>query len=205
MNSAFTVLLRPAHVMAMASLALSLSSCAMSSSWRQTHPSVAVQPPPPPLFEWTNEEATGSPSVKIALNEQKAYVYRGQTQVAWTTLASGVEKHPTPTGHFYVMEKITDKRSNLYGVIENADGEVVNWDAQAGVTNIPRGCHFVGAPMPHWMRLTGGGVGMHQGDIPHPGQPASHGCIRLPAAMADRLYSVVDVGTPVTVSGVAPY
>ena len=180
-------------------LTFSFSACSLHQ------PPVAATPPPPKLFEWTDEQATGAASVRIALNEQKAYVFRGGQQVAWTTLASGVENHQTPTGKFYVMEKVEDKHSNLYGVIANADGDVVNWDATAGVTPIPRGCHFVGAPMPHWMRLTGGGVGMHAGEIPHPGKPASHGCIRLPAEMADRLYSVVSVGTPVTVSGVPPF
>jgi len=182
-------------------IATALCSCAV----QQNTPKVAAKPPPPPLFGWTNPDAAGRTSVRIALNEQKAYVYRGDTEVAWTTLASGVAKHPTPDGHFYVMEKIVDKCSNLYGVIADANGDVVNWDATAGVTPIPRGCHFVGAQMPHWMRLTGGGVGMHEGFIPDPGKPASHGCIRLPAAMAERLYDIVQVGTPVTVSGEAPY
>jgi lipoprotein-anchoring transpeptidase ErfK/SrfK len=36
---------------------------------------------------------------------------------------------------------------------------------------------------------------MHGGH--NPGYPASHGCIRLPAAFAKRLYGVTEVGTPV--------
>ena len=58
--------------------------------------------------------------------------------------------------------------------------------------------------MPHWMRLTSGGVGMHAGMIPRPGMPASHGCIRLPEAMAAKLYDVLVPGSNVTVSGIAP-
>ena len=119
-------------------------------------------------------------------------------------LASGTSNHKSPTGTFSVLEKVQNKKSNLYGIIVDADGEVVNWNATAGVSKIPKGGHFVGAPMPHWMRLTSGGVGMHAGEIPNPGMPASHGCIRLPAEMAEKLYEVVEVGTPVTITGSAP-
>lgn len=204
MSSALTAPLRSSSAIALAFLALCLSACATSAS-RKTAVAGKSKTPSAPLYAWTNESATGSPSVKIDLSQQKAFVYRGGTPVAWTVLASGVEAHPTPTGHFSVMEKLPQKHSNLYGVIEDGSGDVVNWDARAGVSHVPSGCHFVGASMPHWMRLTSGGVGMHAGDIPNPGHPASHGCIRLPAAMADRLYELVEIGTPVTVSGTAPY
>jgi lipoprotein-anchoring transpeptidase ErfK/SrfK len=59
--------------------------------------------------------------------------------------------------------------------------------------------------MPHWMRLTGGGIGMHAGIIPNPGLPASHGCIRLPAPMAATLYQVVAPGSKVVITHDAPY
>lgn len=157
--------------------------------------------PQPALYEWWGDNLDGPASVSINLSEQKATIYRGGQQAGWTMLASGTSKHPTPTGSFSVMEKIVDKVSNTYGVITNSEGEVVNWDAQAGVTPVPKGCRFVGAQMPYWMRLTGGGVGMHAGDIPDPGLPASHGCIRLPRDFAGTLFSVVNVGTRVTISG----
>ena len=54
--------------------------------------------------------------------------------------------------------------------------------------------------MPFWMRLTGYGIGMHAGIIPEPGQPASHGCIRLPHNIAPLLFHAVKVGTPVTIT-----
>ena len=102
------------------------------------------------------------------------------------------------------MEKKSDKSSNLYGIIVNSAGNVVDWDAKAGRESVPRGGRFVGAPMPYWMRITSGGVGMHAGAIPHPGLPASHGCIRLPKEMAAKLFEVVTVGTPVKISGSPP-
>ena len=84
-------------------------------------------------------------------------------------------------------------------MIVNSDGNVVNGNATAGKHAVPSGGRFLGAPMPHWMRLTSYGVGMHAGPIPNPGSPASHGCIRLPPEMAETLFSVVEVGTPVTI------
>ena len=56
------------------------------------------------------------------------------------------------------------------------------------------------APMPYWMRLTSYGIGMHAGVIPKPGEAASHGCIRLPKDLAPRVFDVVKVGTPVTIT-----
>jgi lipoprotein-anchoring transpeptidase ErfK/SrfK len=47
------------------------------------------------------------------------------------------------------------------------------------------------------MRMTWTGLGMHQGYLP--GWPASHGCIRLPAAMAKRFFEELPKGTPVEV------
>ncbi len=75
-------------------------------------------------------------------------------------------------------------------------GNVVKKDVELGKDPVPPGAHFVGAPMPFFMRITGG-VGMHQGYLP--GYPASHGCIRMPGKMAQIFYSNVDIGTPVTV------
>ena len=62
------------------------------------------------------------------------------------------------------------------------------------------GCQFKPARMPLYMRLKDDGTGMHVGPIPHPGRRASHGCIRMPRVMAERFYSIVSVGTPVTIA-----
>ena len=53
--------------------------------------------------------------------------------------------------------------------------------------------------MPYWMRLTTYGVGLHAGEIPRPGEAASHGCIRLPREFVPQLYEVTKVGTRVRV------
>lgn len=174
------------------------SSCAVGP---QTQAANQAKQPAPRLFEWWGDGMSGAAAIRINLDEQKARIYRGGQEAGWTVLASGTPSHPTPSGTFYVMEKIPDKVSNTYGVIMNSNGEVVNWDAKAGVTPVPAGCRFVGAPMPYWMRITSWGVGMHAGDIPEPGLPASHGCIRLPRDFAGTLYGVVEVGTRVTITG----
>jgi lipoprotein-anchoring transpeptidase ErfK/SrfK len=192
------------------SVLLMLPSCSMNKAWMEKNQALAQaqpmveQKPAPILYEWTDETTTGRTSIRINLSEQKAYIYRGGVQVAWTMLATGVPKHPTPRGTFSILEKLPHKVSNTYGIIVDSDGDVVNWDAKAGVSRVPNGCRFVGAPMPHWMRITDSGVGMHEGEIPDPGQPASHGCIRLPGELATKLYQIVQIGTPVTVSGTPP-
>ena len=51
--------------------------------------------------------------------------------------------------------------------------------------------------MPHMQRIDEYGIALHGGHLP--GHPASHGCIRLPAQFAAKLFSVTSVGTPVLI------
>lgn len=152
-----------------------------------------------PLYVWHGAGEPGPVRVKIDLSEQKAYIFRNNQNIAWSYVATGRGEFRTPTGTFAVTEKVVDKRSNKYGSIVNANGAVINSSATAGVHRVPSGGKFVGAKMPYWMRLTSSGVGMHAGPIPNPGSPASHGCIRLPYSMAQKLYSIAPAGTPVTI------
>ena len=52
--------------------------------------------------------------------------------------------------------------------------------------------------MPFFMRLNCLDFGMHAGAVPN--YPASHGCIRLPAAVAERIFAEVPVGTVVSIN-----
>jgi hypothetical protein len=200
-------------------LILSLSSCAWNERGTSRHSALTkakasaelaalarkpAQTAQPTLYDWRGDTLPGRPSIRIVLGEQKAYIFRGGQEAGWTYLASGTSAHNTPTGTFTILEKLAQKSSNTYGVIVNSAGNVVNRDARSGRDPVPRGGRFVGAPMPYWMRLTSYGVGMHAGPIPRPGLPASHGCIRLPEAMARKLFDIVQVGTPVTIIGHAP-
>lgn len=179
-------------------LALALSSCATTPS------SNTVKIDEEDLYEWDGDDMEGKVSIVISLPEQKAHIYIGGKDAGWTYVATGKRGHSTPTGNFTVLEKTENKRSNRYGVIYNASGDIINHDATSSRDRIPDGGNFEGASMPYWMRLTNYGVGMHAGYIPHPGSPASHGCIRMPKEMAETLFEIVKIGTPVKITGHAP-
>lgn len=51
--------------------------------------------------------------------------------------------------------------------------------------------------MPYFQRLSGSDFGLHQGYLP--GYPASHGCIRLPASNAAKLFSMTSEGDRVRI------
>jgi ankyrin repeat protein len=51
--------------------------------------------------------------------------------------------------------------------------------------------------MPYFQRLSGSDFGLHQGHLP--GYPASHGCIRLPASNAAKLFSMTSEGDRVRI------
>lgn len=187
-----------------------LSACQLPTEWLPTafvrqeviRKPLLIQPADSsnsPLYVWHGSGQPGPVRVTIDLSQQKAYVFRNSDNVGWTYVATGRDGFATPTGTFRISEKVVDKRSNKYGVIVDAHGDVVNGNATAGVHRVPPGGRFIGARMPYWMRLTGNGVGMHAGAIPHPGSPASHGCIRMPYDMVSKIYSIAPAGTPVTI------
>lgn len=154
-------------------------------------------------WEWKGDNRKIT-HIWVDVDSQKARFYEGTQQVGWTYVASGLKSHPTPVGHFAVIGKEKTKESNLYGKIYNAEGRVVVSDAKRGRHQVPAGGRFAGAKMPYFLRLTGDGVGLHAGPIPRPGHPASHGCIRLPGPIAERLFTQVPIGTPVTITGSGP-
>ena len=123
----------------------------------------------PGQYLWRDVPGSGPARVVVSLGEQLAYLYKGDTLVGVSTISSGTEKNPTPTGIFPILEKKRFHRSIKY---ENA-------------------------PMPFMQRLDKYGTALHGGHLP--GYPASHGCIRLPAQFAAKLFTMTDVGTPVMV------
>jgi len=78
--------------------------------------------------------------------------------------------HPTPTGVFTIIGRERYHRSNIYSA----------------------------APMPFMQRITWSGIAMHLGVVP--GHPASHGCIRLPAEFAVKLWGLTKIGERVVIS-----
>jgi len=135
--------------------------------------------------------------VKIDLKTQRGMLMNGDQVVMDYPICSGIKSRPTPKGDFKVLEKIVDKSSNLYGKIYDAEGNLVNGDADANKDTIPEGGKFVGAPMKYWMRLTNDGVGHHIGPIRR--YPASHACIRGPSGTMPTVYSKMAVGSRVLV------
>lgn len=151
------------------------------------------------MYQWHDDGGPGEVTVLINLSEQKAFFRRGGRDIGWTYVATGKEGHGTPGGGYSITEKIVDKHSNKYGWIEDEFGNVVNGDAKPSTRRGP-GEKYMPAPMPYWMRLTSYGIGMHGGLIPKPGEPASHGCIRLPHEFVPILFDNVRVGTPVRIT-----
>jgi hypothetical protein len=123
----------------------------------------------PGQYLWDDDARDGDPRVIVSLSDQMAYLYRGDRLAAVTTISSGMPGRDTPTGYFPILEKQLLHRSVKYD----------------------------NAPMPHMQRIDDYGIALHAGMLP--GHPASHGCIRLPAKFAAKLYGVTKVGTPVLI------
>lgn len=175
------------------SLAVVLSSCHVAP------PLHLNKRPNQVLYQWYDDGGPGKVSIRISLPDQIAEFQRGGRDIGWCYVATGKEGHGTLAGNYQITEKIVDKYSNRYGWIEDEFGNVVDGDAKAG-DKVGEGMVYVPAPMPHWMRLTSYGIGMHGGLIPEPGKPASHGCIRMPKEIVSTIFDSVVVGTPVVIS-----
>ena len=136
-------------------------------------------------------------SVLVSLSRQRAYVYAGSQVAIDTPISSGKKAGFTPTGHFTILQKDPNHRSNIYGNFVDSKGRVVRAGVSSKIDTAPSGSHYEGAPMLYFMRLTNEGVGMHIGILP--GYPASHGCVRMPAEIAPQIYARVKIGTPVQI------
>jgi len=152
--------------------------------------------PPQPEWSWWGDGVPGTPSIIIDLGDQTARFYKAGVEVGSSPVSTGREGYSTPSGNFSVLEKNASHISTLYGDYVDAAGEVVMSNVGVNRDKRPRGTRFRGAPMPYFMRVTGA-VGMHAGYLP--GFPASHGCIRLPRAAAEKFFFNAPGGTPVSI------
>jgi lipoprotein-anchoring transpeptidase ErfK/SrfK len=134
--------------------------------------------------------------VEVRLTEQKLYAYQNNVAVGISPVSTARDGYVTPLGSYKISDKKETYFSNQYGEFADAKGNIVDWNADLGQTP-PPGAHYIPSAMPFFLRLTDEGVGLHAGYLP--GYPASHGCIRLPASVAENIFHQVSVGTQVDV------
>ncbi len=108
--------------------------------------------------------------IVVSIADERLTLYDNGVAVARTPVSTGVAGHLTPRGIFSVIQKDRHHKSNIYS----------------------------DAPMPYMQRITWSGVALHEGHVT--GHPASHGCIRMPAAFAQRLWPYTQIGVRVIVS-----
>ena len=113
----------------------------------------------------------GETKVIIDLLTQQFYVYRADQLVGVSTISSGKKGKETQLGFWSVMLKRKLGYSRKYD----------------------------NAPMPFMQMYDPKGLAFHAGALP--GYPASHGCVRLPAKFAERLYGLTAIGTKVIIEG----
>jgi lipoprotein-anchoring transpeptidase ErfK/SrfK len=146
---------------------------------------------------WNDAAPTqGTSKIVINLTTQQAFFYRGGLLVGQTNISSGRRDFETPPGSYHVIQKDEHHVSSQYGSFIARSGSVLVRDADINKDPCPKGAHFEGAPMPYFLRFTGG-YGMHAGFVPR--YRASHGCIRMPEKMAKHFFDAASVGTRVEV------
>ncbi len=116
------------------------------------------------------EKAKGPVILAVSLADQRLTIWDNGQVVARSPVSTGVAGHETPRGAFTLLQKQRMHRSNIYS----------------------------NAPMPFMQRITWSGVALHQGHVT--GRPASHGCIRLPADVAKKLFGYTRIGARVIVT-----
>ena len=102
---------------------------------------------------WGGDGVTGHPSIKIDLESQRAYFYKGNQMVGVSVVSTGREGYNTPPGEFRVVQKDVDHASSLYGDYVDRSGQVVERNVELGKDPRPRGAVFQGAAMPYFLRI----------------------------------------------------
>jgi len=143
--------------------------------------------------------ATEEPSKKevvVDLENQRAQLLVNGLVALDAPCTTGKEGKETPVGEYTVLEKIEDKQSNLFGKLYDKEGNLLfKGDRRKFEGEYET---YEGFSIPFWMRMNYNGIGMHQsGSIKR--QPASNGCVRLPANAVKKIFDLADVGTTVKV------
>ena len=129
------------------------------------------------------ELRTVDDAITIDLSDRTLTLRPGGEVVLTTPVAVGTTENPTPTGEFYVVDKLdTGNPGGAYGPF--AFGLSAHSDTLS---------EFGGGD---------GQVGIHGTNDPSSiGRAASHGCIRVPNDVAAELAATLDLGTPVKIGG----
>ena len=124
--------------------------------------------------------ATVRTRVVVDLSARRLTLFRGGSRLLSATVAIGAPATPTPTGRYYVNQRLIPADPNgPYG--PGAVGISAFSDVLTGWTQ-------------------GGPIAIHGTDAPWSiGQDVSNGCIRLPNATLRRVFAAALAGTPVVI------
>jgi lipoprotein-anchoring transpeptidase ErfK/SrfK len=121
--------------------------------------------------------------IVVSLHSRRLELFKGDKIAFQTVVAVGSPSSPTPTGHFYVTErlKVADPADSPYGPYVLG---------LSGFSNTYT--TFDGGP---------GQIAIHGTDEPwYLGEYASHGCVRLANTEITALEAQVEAGTPVDIT-----
>lgn len=126
--------------------------------------------------------------VVINIPSRTLWVFSGDRLIQWFPVGVGRPGYMTPIGQFQVLRKVLNPGwEHPYmgaGQVRIAPGG-----------NNPLGTRWIG-----FHRQGGGEYGMHGTDNPSSvGKFSSHGCVRLKVPDAEKLFELVEIGTPVQV------
>ena len=113
--------------------------------------------------------------VEVKISTQKLVYYVKKKPVLATDVVTG-QNGATKTGNFKILRKTKDQ----WLVTKTYRSKVKFWMAYDGISY---GLHDAG-----WRKKFGGNIYKTNG---------SHGCVNLPTSVAEKLYSMIEVGTPV--------
>lgn len=127
--------------------------------------------------------------IDINLTKQRLFIMNGETKQAEYLISSGKRGTPTPSGVFYIKNKIPLAQSRLFPGIW-----MEKWNALA---RTPDGGGYQGYGV-HRVPCFDSRCNSRE-PASHLGRPVSHGCVRIEDAGADWVYDNAPVGTPVNI------
>jgi lipoprotein-anchoring transpeptidase ErfK/SrfK len=148
-----------------------LAALTADAAPRQARPAPNTKARPAPTTQATAPREAGEPIMAIvSIKTQQVTFYDADGWILRAPVSTGTTGRETPAGVFAIIEKDKDHHSTLYD----------------------------DASMPNMQRITWNGVALHGG--PLPGYAASHGCVRMPYGLAEKLFDKTRIGMRVIIS-----